>query len=64
MKKILKMLLITICVIGVMGCDDVSTSTTDTQKTIAVAKSLEEKQPTPTDIEYSLERYNLIRRAY
>ena len=29
-----------------------------------VAKSLEEAQPTPTDIDYSLERYNLTRRAY
>lgn len=28
------------------------------------ANRLQANQPTPTDIEYSLERYNLIRRAY
>ena len=28
------------------------------------ANELQANQPTPTDIEYSLERYNLIRRAY
>jgi hypothetical protein len=33
----------------------------NTQKT---ASDLQKNQPTPTDIEYSLERYNLIRRAY
>lgn len=33
----------------------------NTQNTTA---TLQENQPTPTDIEYSLERYNLIRRAY
>ena len=28
------------------------------------ANALQANQPTPTDLEYSLERYNLIRRAY
>lgn len=37
---------------------------TDEQKTQTVARTLKEAQPTPTDINYSLERYNLIRRAY
>ena len=32
--------------------------------TIEIANSLQTNQPTPTDIDYSLERYNLIRRAY
>lgn len=36
----------------------------DRQTTQENAKSLVEKQPTPTDITYSLSRYNLIRRAY
>ena len=36
----------------------------DIDKQQAVAKNLEQLQPTPTDIDYSLERYNLIRRAY
>ena len=30
----------------------------------ACTKDLQQSQPTPTDIDYSLERYNLIRRAY
>ena len=43
---------------------EVSGSQADAQKTIDVANKLQSNQPTPTDIEYSLERYNLIRRAY
>lgn len=48
------------------GCDDsISTSTKqDIQNTKNVANELVGNQPTPTDINYSLERYNLIRRAY
>lgn len=34
------------------------------QDTIAVTDDLVAAQPTPTDINYSLERYNLIKRAY
>lgn len=37
---------------------------TDEEKTQMVVANLKEAQPTPTDIDYSLERYNLIRRAY
>ena len=36
----------------------------DINATQNVANKLVNNQPTPTDIEYSLERYNLIRRAY
>lgn len=36
----------------------------DNTRTIAAANDLQGNQPTPTDIDYSLERYNLIRRAY
>lgn len=47
------------------ACTDSTTqSTSDVQKTLNIAKNLEQSQPTPTDINYSLERYNLIRRAY
>lgn len=45
------------------GCT-VDASYGDTLKTKKVADNLQEKQPTPTDINYSLQRYNLIRRAY
>lgn len=36
----------------------------DMQSTKSVGTRLATNQPTPTDINYSLERYNLIRRAY
>ena len=36
----------------------------DTLNTQEAANTIQYNQPTPTDIEYSLERYNLIRRAY
>lgn len=36
----------------------------DTQNTMNAADRMQTNQPTPTDIDYSLERYNLIRRAY
>ena len=39
-------------------------SADDRSATIEIGKTLSERQPTPTDIDYSLERYNLIRRAY
>lgn len=45
------------------GCEDNGTWE-DEQATIKNAETLQEKQPTPQDIEYSLQRYNLIRRAY
>ena len=36
----------------------------EVKNTLEIAKKLEENQPMPTDIDYSLERYNLIKRAY
>lgn len=48
------------------SCDEATTSGSkaDISNTIGAANTLQANQPTPTDIEYSLERYNLIRRAY
>lgn len=61
-------LLATILVLVCAGCGEVTASAAgtyaDTQSTIHNANRLQDNQPTPTDIEYSLERYNLIRRAY
>lgn len=53
-------------VVMMTGCGDVTAdgSKTDVANTKKAAAALQENQPTPTDIEYSLERYNLIRRAY
>lgn len=45
------------------GCE-VSGSAADAQNTRIMANNLQTNQPTPTDIEYSLERYNLTKRAY
>ena len=46
------------------GCESIGGSKIDTYNTINTANNLQSNQPTPTDINYSLERYNLIRRAY
>lgn len=71
MKKVLTMVLATIMVVCLFtGCSVESSEThtyntrDDINNTTEVASSLAERQPTPTDIDYSLERYNLIRRAY
>lgn len=60
-------LVMILCVAVMAGCD-ISTTPTGTQQDTAaqvdVANRLSSNQPTPTDINYSLERYNLIRRTY
>ena len=66
MKRIVSILLlvaITLCMLA--GCDsDYQEQTSDVEKQHSITKELQQSQPTPTDINYSLERYNLIRRAY
>lgn len=66
-KKIVSViLLISLCGLFLMGCEESSTSGSkaDVSRTIEAGNTLQENQPTPTDIDYSLERYNLIRRTY
>lgn len=64
MKKFLSMLLAMSCLLCILtGCEE-SGSRKDTYQTLETVSSLQEKQPTPTDLDFSLERYNLIRRAY
>lgn len=72
MKKFL-VLLVLVCVVclPLLGCvDDVSSNSSadgtkqDVQGQQQAANRLQHNQPTPTDLDYSLERYNLIRRAY
>ena len=41
-----------------------ATARTDRQTTLGIGDKLAAAQPTPADIDYSLERYNLIKRAY
>lgn len=67
MKKLFAWLLALVMVLALMGCEVDSTSggsKEDIARTKEAANELQANQPTPTDIEYSLERYNLIRRAY
>ena len=64
-----KILILLVMIIGSMsfltGCDEVSGGTKqDVQQQLATGNELAKNQPTPTDIDYSLERYNLIKRAY
>ena len=47
------------------GCDyEEGNTKKDIENTLNVGNKLVENQPTPTDIDYSLERYNLIKRTY
>lgn len=65
MKKILALVLAVMLITCLVGCDIPENGTyNDQQNTKSVARDLQSHQPTPTDINYSLERYNLIRRAY
>lgn len=52
------------CEASATGWWSASGSVVDTRNAREAADLLQTNQPTPTDIEYSLERYNLIRRAY
>lgn len=64
MKKFILCLMVCICMaVSMAGCEE-NGSRSDSMNTRAAASTLQENQPTPTDIDYSLERYNLIRRAY
>ena len=64
MKKIIMVVLIfTILVISLTACEATG-SGQDIMSTQEVADNLAISQPTPTDINFSLERYNLMRRAY
>ena len=64
MKKILAIALaITMMVLCLVGCE-YSETQSDIDRQQAVTDTLSSGQQTPTDINYSLERYNLIRRTY
>lgn len=66
MKKIIALALAMVMMLSLVACAEFedSGSKQDVSATMKTASALQEKQPTPTDIDYSLERYNLIRRAY
>lgn len=66
-KKIIVMIgILILTLVTLTGCAEVTTTNTkkDIENTLNIGNNLVENQATPTDINYSLERYNLIRRAY
>lgn len=65
MKKFIALFMAGVAFATLTSCnEDDSKRRADTEKTLAIASKLQSNQPTPTDIDYSLERYNLIKRAY
>lgn len=64
MKKLMIILIAVTMLFLLTACEVSSSSRQDIYTTLANANSIQENQPTPDDLEYSLERYNLIRRAY
>ena len=66
MKKIFCLICILFCSIMIFtGCEDIhSKEQTQIEAAQSAAGNIVENQPVPTDIEYSLERYNVIKRAY
>lgn len=64
-KRIALIALVALMLMMLCGCEAYdSGSQQDTRNTLTTANRLQTNQPTPDDIEYNLERYNLIRRAY
>lgn len=67
MKKFLCLVVVLCLTMAcLVGCGEyvASGSNIDKANTTKIADKLSSNQPTPTDIDYSLERYNLIKRAY
>lgn len=67
LTKVILMTFAVILPLLLIGCGVNGTangSKQDMKATANLANSLQANQPTPTDLEYSLERYNLIKRAY
>ena len=63
MKKCAVILVLALLLVSLCSCTE-SGARRDVINTTELADRLQENQPTPNDIEYSLERYNLIRRTY
>jgi len=68
-KKIIAIILcigVLLSAVLLVGCSSSlpKGSEADTESMKDIANKLQGNQPTPTDIDYSLERYNLIRRTY
>lgn len=64
MKRFLVLLLAMLAILCMGACVEPSNTQKDIYAQNRVADELAASQATPEDINYSLERYNLIRRAY
>ena len=69
MKRIFISLVVVLAIVFALlsccSCDETHSKTKqDINNTLSIGNKMVQNQPTPTDIDYSLERYNLIRRAY
>ncbi len=62
MKRALTLILAVVICVMLIGCDEFVPD--DRQIQQIVTESLTQRQPTPKDLDFSLERYNLIKRAY
>lgn len=64
--KLIPIALASLSLFTLVGCSMENNDNTqaDINTQVKVADGMASKQKTPTDIEYSLERYNLIKRAY
>lgn len=65
-KKLTTITIAFASILALAACGEMDTTTSreDTEATMKLADKFSDSQSTPTDIDYSLERYNLIRRAY
>ena len=65
-KILITVLVIIVALFALMAvdCEDGTSTRNDIDNTLKIGDKLVNNQPTPTDINYSLERYNLIRRTY
>jgi hypothetical protein len=68
MRKIFILLLAATLTLSLTACDEFAAPSNaarqDCDDTVALGNRLISNQPTPSDLEYSLERHNLIRRVY
>ena len=63
-KRIIAIVLVALMMALALSACEGEGAYQDTYNTMQTGNSLQENQPTPTDIEFSLQRYNLTRRAY
>lgn len=63
MKKITIILAAVLLIFSLAACEE-SGQWKDANQTMETVSNLQNSQSTPTDLDFSLERYNLIRRAY